>query len=130
MARVIIPFGKHKGCSIEQIPTSYLRWLANQINKAYLHLLLSNSDIADKYPNTPPNQRIVKPLGQYQKYFTQNFAIIGKKVVQQNIEPWIVKNLVPTIEQLWYPGLDQNQIIKILQTGGVYYTLKKLSNPI
>lgn len=32
MSRIILPFGKYKGCSIEQLPTSYLRWLARQVN--------------------------------------------------------------------------------------------------
>lgn len=32
MSRVRLPFGKHKGCTVEQLPTSYLRWLSNQRN--------------------------------------------------------------------------------------------------
>jgi len=99
-------------------------------NKAYLHLLLTSEEIANEYPEAPANQRIVKPQGQYQKYLTQDFTIVEKKVIPQTLEPWVVKNLVPTIRELWYSDLGRNQVEKVLQIGGIYYTLKKLSNPV
>ena len=32
MGRTILNFGKHSGKSISQLPSDYLRWLAQQIN--------------------------------------------------------------------------------------------------
>ena len=32
MERIKLPFGKHKGSYIEQVPSSYLQWLAKQEN--------------------------------------------------------------------------------------------------
>lgn len=32
-----LPFGKHKGCSIERLPPQYLKWLSNQINTDLEH---------------------------------------------------------------------------------------------
>lgn len=99
-------------------------------NMAYLHLLIGDSEIDIEYPNAPPNQRIIKPQGQYQKYFTNKFKIINKKVVQQRVEPWIINNLLPEIQRVWFPTLDNYKIEKIMEIGGIYYTLEKLSNSI
>lgn len=104
--------------------------LYTEKNKAYLHLLLEDEEIAEDFPDAPFNQQIIKPQGQYQKYFTDQFTIIDKKVVPQNLEPWVIENLVPEIKKRWFGTLDQSKVEKILQIGGIYYTLGKLSHPV
>ena len=99
-------------------------------NKAYLHLLLDDDDIAENFPGTPFNQQIVKPQGQYQKYITDQFTIVNKKVIPQAIEPWVCTNLLPAIKDRWFETLDISKVEKILQIGGIYYTLEKLSDPV
>lgn len=99
-------------------------------NKAYLHLLLDDEDIAQNFPDAPPNQQIVKPQGQYQKYLTSRFTILDKKVIPQTVEPWVITNLLPAIKERWYGDLEKSKIEKILKIGGIYYTLEKLANPV
>lgn len=95
-------------------------------NKAYLHMLLDDDKIKEIYPDIPPNQKIVKPQGNYQRFFTGSFTIEHKKVIPQSIEPWILTNLLPEIKERWYQDLQPEQVEKILQIGGIYYTLRKL----
>lgn len=103
--------------------------LYEHINKAYIHLLLNDEEIAE-YDGIPSNQFIIKPQGQYQKYFTKDFVIVEKKVVPQPIEPWVSKNLIPHIKEIWFPDMDTSKVEKVLQIGGIYYTLKKIATPI
>jgi 2-polyprenyl-3-methyl-5-hydroxy-6-metoxy-1,4-benzoquinol methylase len=99
-------------------------------NLAYLHMIISDAERASNYPDAPPNQKITKPQGQYSKLLTEKFTIVNKKVIPQQLEPWVLANLLPEIKEVWYPKLDIERVEKILEIGGIYYTLEKLSNPV
>lgn len=46
---VAMPFGKHKGKDLEDVPSSYLRWLAGEVNQQQHAELLKAAEAELKF---------------------------------------------------------------------------------
>ena len=99
----------------------------DQLNKAYVHLALTTSELIDAGVRPLFNLKISRPMATYEKWFTD----AGLKLEHRNIiaEPphsYICNNLLDRIIKItWGDNIDKEQAIRIMSNQFIDYTLRK-----
>lgn len=66
--------------------------LYKKFNKAYAHMVLSNSELKELGLSLPP-QRVLYPVKTYEEYLKRaGFKVLGHKISSQFVEPFFEKN--------------------------------------
>lgn len=94
-------------------------------NKAYLHMLLPDDEL-EKCAGYVPNIKVVRPNAQYQKFFAGRFNIEDKELVVNELDKWVVDNILDPIYVRWYRNASREQVKKILEINRINYVLSKI----
>lgn len=101
--------------------------LYDKLNKAFVHLVLTPDELAQRGLIPEYNVKIVRPVATYDSLITKNnFSILKRKGYTEEVESFFDDNLVERINKVCYRGkADKEAIKKIMGLQFIDYTVKK-----